>query len=266
VHHRQGVRIFEGIAELHSQRRACDGSMQRLEQEAANLKQVIGLTRRSWDDQSTSRKKAVSTCRRSLKENLDRNTRLETEIEARQVQLEKQEATAYRTKLRARAIRVIAKLTDGPVDTLAEIENKDLRNTMISALANKRKRAGSAGQDQPRVNQIVASLQSLTFEGLVHKAEATAGYGKKGKEDAYGDCIGGPADPKLVVILQEMKEEGGENFDRSNTACGDEVRNSIIAELESRTRVDVAGLQALSDDRLLQRARQVLRQGVLPQS
>ena len=38
------------------------------------------------------------------------------------------------------------------------------------------------------------------------QAEATAGYGKKGKEDAYGDCIGGPADPKLVVILQEMKE------------------------------------------------------------
>ena len=131
----------------------------------------------------------------------------------------------------------------------------DMRNTMVVVLS-----------DHVTDGSSVSQLQALTFGGLVRRLEAAVSA-----QDGTGgaNCNGGVEHSNehaagLKRLLQEMREEGGESFEEVAHMCGSDVRNSLIVELWSRTHVEVAGLQALDDEQLLVRGRELLRQGVLP--
>lgn len=129
----------------------------------------------------------------------------------------------------------------------------DMRNTMVVVVS-----------DHVTDGTSVSQLQALTFGGLVRRIEAAVST----QDGTVGvDC--NDAEHKndgIRLLLQEMREEGGESFEEVAHMCGKDVRNSLIVELWSRTHVEVAGLQALDDEQLLVRGRELLRQGVLPRS
>ena len=79
-------------------------------------------------------------------------------------------------------------------------------------IAIRKRRAGCAKCHESTVATatvqiyITAPLLLPTTPVHVWQAESAAGLSQNGKEDTLEDCLGEPADPKLVAVLQEMKE------------------------------------------------------------
>lgn len=186
-----------------------------------------------------------------------RNKGLAVDLKEMEIAVEKRESDQLKNALRGRAAKALATLTERASDEFDAMASVDMRNTMVVVVFE------NAGDDGTTVSQ----LQALTFGGLVRRIEAAVSA-KDGA--AASSCNDGEQNSRhasgMRGLLQEMREEGGENFEEVAHMCGADVRNSLIVELWSRTHVEVAGLQALDDEQLLKRGKELLRKGVLPRS
>ena len=186
-----------------------------------------------------------------------RNKGLAVDLKEMEIAVEKRESDQLKNALRGRAAKALATLTERASDEFDTMASVDMRNTMVVVVFE------NAGDDGTTVSQ----LQALTFGGLVRRIEAAVSA-KDGA--AASSCNDGEQHSRhasgMRGLLQEMREEGGENFEEVAHMCGADVRNSLIVELWSRTHVEVAGLQALDDEQLLKRGKELLRKGVLPRS
>jgi hypothetical protein len=247
--------------------RACDTRFEQTSRHAHDMKTNLNKTQVAWKLNVGATQDRVDTCEMSLKGYLDRNKKLEADLIEAQLEVEHKEAEQLRNALRSRAVKALTTLSmvDGggqkqapDPSHYAAMSNTDLRNTMVVVV-----------EEHVTDGTSVPQLQALTFGGLVRKAEQTIfmlGQGTGGVDcDDDGGEAAVPVLKDLRQLLQEMREEGGESFEGVSAMCGADVRNSLITELWSRTKVAVDGLQALSDQDLLVRGRDLLRQGVLPQ-
>ena len=162
-------------------------------------------------------------------------------------------AARLRDEMRLRGMEGLAVLAGRPAsEEFSHLSNHDLRNTLVVAIA-------------AAANEPVERLQALTFGGLVRRAEEIAGRNAQPVEARNSACVGqGAPDPGLLAALREMTEEVGTEVDHG-MQCADDIRNSVIIEIHSRSSLGVAGLQSLTDAALAARANELLRQGALPQ-